>query len=318
MLYTNLHLACLNNKPQKSINMKKTLLTLTMAICAMCANAEGVDWYFVYDGNGWATDETTQFQTTDTENVYLLANYQVNANAEKGGLNYQITNKSWSKMYGWCAEADGNDIPGSTYKLGSIGNAWINCESGKYDITFNAADETIRFDLVSLGGGEGDDEKDMTWFFVYDGNSWVTDTSTELKATEVENVYVLDNYQISADADKGGISYQITNQDWTKAYGWCAEADGNDYVGSTYKLGTSGAAWLTCESGTYTITFNSANETIRFDLMSGSGVDDIYVSEQESEAVYYTIDGKNIEGKSLQTGLYIKKQGNKVSKIYIK
>ena len=134
--------------------MKKFLLSVTMLAAACMANAEGAGWFFVYDGNGWKTDESTEFQTTDTPDVFLLADYEVTANAEKGGFNYQITNKGWAKMYGWCAEADGNDVVGSTYKLGSIGNAWINCESGKYDITFNLAEETILFALTASAGIE--------------------------------------------------------------------------------------------------------------------------------------------------------------------
>ena len=134
--------------------MKKFLLSLALLASACMARAEGAGWFFVYDGNGWATDSSTEFQTTDTPDVFLLADYEVTANAEKGGFNYQITNKGWVKMYGWCAEADGNDVVGSTYKLGSVGNAWINCESGKYDITFNLADETILFAIPASSGIE--------------------------------------------------------------------------------------------------------------------------------------------------------------------
>lgn len=276
-------------------------------------NAEGVDWYFVYDGNEWATDESTQFQTTDTENVYLLSNYQVTANSEKGGFNYQITNKSWSKMYGWCAEADGYDIVGSTYKLGNIGNAWINCESGTYNITFNSKEETIRFDLVSLGGN--DDEKEVSWYFVYDGNSWVTSEETQLKKTDDSNVFCLKNYKITSDSTNGGISYQITNKDWTKAYGWSPEADGNDVVGSTYKLGNTGSAWLTCDTGIYNITFNSDNETILFEKASEASIDEVAIGDVQT--IYYTIDGKII-AEPLPKGMYISKQGNKTSKVFVR
>lgn len=134
--------------------MKKILLSIVMLAAVCMANAEGAGWFFVYDGNSWATDASTEFQTTATPDVFLLADYEVTANPETGGFNYQITNKGWAKMYGWCAEADGNDVVGTTYKLGNIGNAWINCESGKYDITFNLADETILFALPGTSGIE--------------------------------------------------------------------------------------------------------------------------------------------------------------------
>lgn len=132
--------------------MKKLLLSISMLATACLANAEGSGWFFVYDGNSWATDETTEFKTTDKADVFVLANYEVTANAEKGGFNYQVTNADWSKMYGWCAEADGNDVVGTAYKLGSVGNAWINCTSGKYNITFNHADETILFEAADSSG----------------------------------------------------------------------------------------------------------------------------------------------------------------------
>lgn len=151
--------------------MKKLLLSIIFAATALLSNAEGSGWYFVYDGNGWATDENTEFKTTDTPDVYLLANYAVTADAAKGGFNYQITNKGWSKMYGWCAEADGNDKVGSTYKLGTIGNAWINCESGSYDITFNAKDETILFATPNTAGIEGvtTDKSEKAEYFTISG-----------------------------------------------------------------------------------------------------------------------------------------------------
>lgn len=135
--------------------MKKLLLSLSLVIVAFAARAEGSGWFFVYDGNSWATDETTEFKTTDTPNVFLLANYAVTADAAKGGFNYQVTDKSWSKMYGWCAEADGHDIVGEYYKLGSTGNAWINCQSGSYDIYLNMNDETIKFAIPQTDGIEG-------------------------------------------------------------------------------------------------------------------------------------------------------------------
>ena len=123
-----------------------------MLTAACMANAEGSGWFFVYDGNGWATDETTEFKTTDKADVFVLSDYEVTADANKGGFNYQVTNGDWTKMYGWCAEADGNDVVGSVYKLGSVGNAWINCASGKYNITFNHADETILFEDADNAG----------------------------------------------------------------------------------------------------------------------------------------------------------------------
>lgn len=135
--------------------MRKLLLSLSLVLAAFVAKAEGSGWFFVYDGNSWATDATTEFQTTDTPNVFLLANYAVTADAAKGGFNYQITNAGWSKMYGWCAEADGHDVVGEYYKLGSTGNAWINCESGSYDIYLNMNDETIKFAMPQTGGIDG-------------------------------------------------------------------------------------------------------------------------------------------------------------------
>lgn len=131
--------------------MKKLLLSLALFAGALTAGAEGSGWYFVYDGNSWATDESTEFKTTNKTDVFVLENYAVTANAEKGGLNYQVTNKDWTVMYGWCAEADGHDVVGSAYKLGHVGNAWINCESGTYNITFNHADETILFENANSG-----------------------------------------------------------------------------------------------------------------------------------------------------------------------
>lgn len=131
--------------------MKKLLLSLFVAASALSANAEGADWYFVYDGNSWKTDESTQFQTTADADVVVLNNYQLTPAAGKSGIQFQVTNKGWSKYYGWSAEADGNDVVGSEFKMGGSGSAWVTCEAGKYDITFNSKKVTIKFTVASTG-----------------------------------------------------------------------------------------------------------------------------------------------------------------------
>ena len=130
--------------------MRKSLLAIAMFAASMAASAE--NWYFVYEGNGWATNETTELKATDNPDVFVLNSCQITVPEGNSGINYQITSAGWTTMYGWCAEADGNDVVGTTYKLGHVGNAWLNCESGIYDVTFNSADETILFTTAGSGG----------------------------------------------------------------------------------------------------------------------------------------------------------------------
>lgn len=154
------------------------------------------------------------------------------------------------------------------------------------------------------------------WYFVYDGNGWKTDESTQFQTTSNADVVILSNYQLTPAEGKGGVQFQITNKDWSKYYGWSAEADGNDVVNSEFKLGNSGAAWVTCEAGKYDITFNSKNATIKF-TKATAALEDVAVSSDDT-LEYYTITGTKVVDDNMRPGLYIRKQGNKISKVIIK
>ncbi len=291
--------------------MKKLLLSLVALAASVAVNA--ADWYFVYGGNDWKVDESTQLKPTDKPDVYELKNYPVVTDTEKGGVNYQITNADWSVMYGWCAEADGNDVAGNTYKLGHVGNAWINCEDGTYDITFNAADETILFTLVEAGGLDPVDPAADKWYFVYDGNSWTVDETTELKP-DGEGLFKLSNYSIAVPEGTDGINFQITNSTWSKTYGWAENDD--DTVGATIPLGATGNAWVTCATGSYDIVFDHTNSTVKFTGYDSTGVNNVEAAA-DAAPEYYTLTGVKVAAPAA-AGIYIVRRGNKTSKVIVK
>lgn len=91
--------------------MRKIMFLAASALMALAANAEKVDWYISADVSNWAIGETTQFETSDNENVYVLKNF---VNTSAAGMAFQITNAALSDTYGW---QETNAETGKAYTL---------------------------------------------------------------------------------------------------------------------------------------------------------------------------------------------------------
>ena len=110
---------------------------------------DAIDWYlYFYSDQYNINGDVGQFVETGTPDVYLLKNCQVT----ESGIKFCIHNKSWSTSYGWSKGEEGivKEI-GIDFPLGitSSASGWIGIEAGTYDVTFNSASCTIRFDKVT-------------------------------------------------------------------------------------------------------------------------------------------------------------------------
>ncbi|MBR2185561.1 MAG: glycosyl hydrolase 53 family protein [Prevotella sp.] len=124
-------------------------LSLVGMTNANASAGDAVDWYLYfysdqYDING----DVGQFVETGTPDVFLLRNCQVTAS----GINFCIHNKSWSTSYGWSKGEEGIvkeisvDVP---LGITSSASGWLEIEAGTYNVTFNSASSTIRFDKAT-------------------------------------------------------------------------------------------------------------------------------------------------------------------------
>ena len=117
-----------------------------MLLCALCAStplfAEAVDLYLYY----WSDSESKggdlgQFQTTDDANIVVIDSCYMPAY----GIKFSVRTPDW-KHYGW--KATTVTSTGVDVELAEATGAtcWFGLAAGYYDVTFNIANTTIRFD----------------------------------------------------------------------------------------------------------------------------------------------------------------------------
>lgn len=116
------------------------------------ATSESVvaDWFiYCWDDATSNGGDLGQFKTTDTDGVFRIENFEM-TNAD--GYKFCIHNSAWSSTYGWGWE-EGKE-GGSVTEIGvdvqlevsNTASAWLGLATGKYNVTWNANDLTVRFD----------------------------------------------------------------------------------------------------------------------------------------------------------------------------
>ena len=127
---------------------------------------------------------------------------------------------------------------------------------------------------------------DSDWIF----NVYESSTSSDLgtfQTTANANLFKLRN--ISIPNSGSGFHFMIRKSDWT-GYGWGTETVAETGVAYCVAAATSASGWSTLPAGTYDITFNLSNLTIRFDVHS-----DKYKVSILGDS-YSTFDGYITEG----------------------
>ena len=127
-------------------------LTVTFKISA--ATGSNADWYiYFYSEENSINGDAGQFRTTENDGVFVLDGCDVTAK----GISFCIHNADWTARYGWTETASatvtetGVDVPVGL----TDGNGWLDLEAGKYTVTWDVNNLTIRFDgntstIVSL------------------------------------------------------------------------------------------------------------------------------------------------------------------------
>ena len=138
---------------------------------ASAASGELADWFlYLYSNTHGLNGDAGQFKTTDTPNVLTIEAVDITAS----GVNFSVHNQSWSTQYGWSDAGGSVTATGIDYKLGAATSAsgWLAIPTGCYDVTFNTAELTIRFDVHVAG----ETVEGLTWV---DGDivRWKSDNS---------------------------------------------------------------------------------------------------------------------------------------------
>lgn len=291
-------------------NVCVVLMMVIVANGAFAASGEPADWYFVADNNSWKVDATTQFQTTETEGVFILNDYNL-----AGNTAYKITTADWSSSYGW---ADGGSISETSIaypmEKGSAGNGWCALPAGTYDITFDSSASTIEFNLSDT---QQEKEEGDIWYITGTFNSWVLDN--QFAKSENPEIFVIENLTLPESAvNEGYWDFIITTPGWEVQY-ICD--DNVDELGKEYSFvlrHDNLATYSHLTAGNYQVEWNKGTHTIMFTKAGTTSIDTIDTDYADDSAEYFTIGGARVTSDNLTPGLYLKRSSGKTEKVYIK
>lgn len=202
---------------------------------------------------------------------------------------------------------------------------------GTYDITADFSTMTMTITTPGGGGGGGGDITDMPaqLYFIGDikDNQW--DPSYGEAMTKDGNKYVLSKVVLEAADPAADCYFSFTDAlgtDWddlnAKANRWGAVAEGvtiTTGVAAPMKIyannvDTSGCKSWSVASGEYSVEANFADMTVTL-KKSTSGIDNIGIESNEP-VIYYNLQGVRVAEPA--NGIFIRRQGNKVSKVIIR
>lgn len=272
------------------INSSLTVLTLSTTTPA----PEGFTAVYVRGGmNGWGTEDEWKFETTDG-NTYVLTGVTI-----EEGVEFKIADANWSKInYGFSEPI----VLEEEYELDYNGGN-ITIAEGEEAVDVNliftldthslliTTEEVVSYADVYVRGGM---------------NGWGAEDAWKMATTDGV-VYTLNDVVIPA-----GCEFKIADATWGAInYG----ADAPVILNKETELVYNGNnITLDCkEDVTADIIFNLATATILVNVeMDGISA----IESNNSTAVYYNINGVRIDNPT--NGFYIVKQGNKVSKTFLK
>lgn len=124
----------------------------------------------------------------------------------------------------------------------------------------------------------------------------------QFQTTGIDGVYVLEGITTT----ESGLKYCIHNSGWSTQYGW-ADGGSVNATGVEYPVAvaTGATGWLALPAGTYDVTFNANNLTVRFDNSAIS-----YTTYPDGHAVA-NVDGDYLRGGDISMLNYVESFGAK-------
>ncbi|MGM9861114.1 MAG: SusF/SusE family outer membrane protein [Muribaculaceae bacterium] len=199
---------------------------------------------------------------------------------------------------------------------GEDDNKWAIAEAGSYTITMNVADMSIS---IIRKGGDPEPEPIVVPEALYiigtvNGGSW--DPAVGVEMTKADNVFTA-----SAEiTDNGYFAFTSVLGTWDEvnANRYCgATGDGEELVAGTPATLAQGSGALKMALGKYifTVTFGEDAITV-LAVVDESGVADVAV-EADAAVEYYTLQGVRLNSEPTAAGIYVRRAGQKTSKVAI-
>ncbi len=280
--------------------MKKFYMLL-MAMCvAIVANAE--DWYVIGSFNNWTTSDPATKMTETSSGVYEIS-------FDEFSTNFKFNTGDWTgSQFG---AGSGQVKLGETYELSddgssgninlevdAISNAHLKLDVNAKTLVVTGTPKAVVYDWYMPGLND-------------DWNPWDTG-NYKFSATETDGVYVLTAVEIPA-----ATQFKIATAGWAKQYGFIDGVSSNIQWGnfSTTLGEVSYGGDVTCGvTGTWDITWNLNDLTVTF--VQNTGVDAIAADDANAPVEYFNLQGVRVDNPA--NGLYITRQGSKVSKVVVK
>lgn len=305
---------------------KKFTLFLMCALCALVGNAAG-SGIFVRGGlNNWGAEPAWEFQTTEKEGVYTLADKELFGQ-------FKVADANWSDACNY------GGISGAVPQLGMPfslvpGGASANIDLG--DATYVCKTITLTIDsegaaTLLLEGTEGEAGEVTEVYVMGNNNGWdFTDPSGKLSATETAGEF--SGVITFPAAEESELSYwRIFEGLGGKGTWGFAEETTVSTLEGTFTKGLDKCC--TTAPGTYNVTFNINTGAFKLVATEGSVADldaagvavnaangEIVVEGAQSVAVY-TAAGALVSTDArtrVAAGLYIVRADNVVKKVIVK
>ena len=305
---------------------KKITLFLMCALCALVGNAAG-SGIFVRGGlNNWGAEPAWEFQTTEKEGVYTLADKELFGQ-------FKVADANWSDACNYGGISGAVPQLGMSYSL-VPGGASANIDLG--DATYTCKTITLTIDgegnaSLLLEGTEGEAGEVTEVYVMGNNNGWdFTDPSGKLSATETAGEF--SGVITFPAAEESELSYwRIFEGLGGKGTWGFAEETTVSTLEGTFTKGLEKCC--TTAPGTYKVTFNINTGAFKLVATEGSvaGVDaagvviaaangEIVVDGAQSVAVY-TAAGALVSTDArtrVAAGLYIVRADNVVKKVIVK
>lgn len=289
--------------------MKKFLLSLATAVVALTASAE--NYYVVGAFQGWDVANAPEMTKVGD-------NYELEVAAMKSS--FKILNaQSWDATGEWAAASGTDKITlGVPFKLtakaegvntadlsfaeaDNVNNAKLVFNPATLELTVTGTPVTVNPELWMVGS------------FAVSNWSAPGPDSTSPKFTEDNGVYTL------TSSFEGEFEFKVAAEGWAPQWGLYSAGDVlyeeiPDCV-LDKKEGSDPGNVKANFTGNYKVTFNIKTCELEFAKAEGDGIEGVGV-DANAPAVYYNLQGVQVANPA--NGLYIVKQGNKVSKVLVK
>lgn len=186
-----------------------------------------------------------------------------------------------------------------------------------YRLTFNIKDFTMSSEFIKeteIKWPEVTPIKTETLYLIGNQTGWGWKEEFSCTKSAEGNIFVYEG-----NLGAGIFRASTTPNDWGKhirpKVNECAIGlDG--YDGDFTYVDTPDYNWNVTEPGNYRLTFDLDKWTIKAERLTGTGIGTVVDSDSNLPCVYYNLSGARIEEPV--SGLYIVKQGSKVSKVIIR